>query len=175
MNQPLQTAALANLIVASRLPAEGNFRRDAILGAMVGQVNPVAGALVAIRSADSLTALIRERDALKVQQPAPPPAPTGAAPVGGRPDPLGEDERKLVRELLDGLASDAKKLSESLKAPDGNDGKDSEPTWEKLAEKALEIFEKMAAAHESAAASAKETVINQDEMMEKLNRQDDPV
>ena len=71
MNQPLQTAALANLIVASRLPAEGNFRRDAILGAMVGQVNPLAGALVAIRSADSLTALIRERDALRAQQPAP--------------------------------------------------------------------------------------------------------
>lgn len=118
MNQPLQTAALANLIVASRLPAEGNFRRDAILGAMVGQVNPLAGALVSIRSADSLTALIRERDALRAQQPAPTatgtPDPEPPVVTGEKPLTLDEENRKALQEALRQLIRATSRWVETL-------------------------------------------------------------
>ena len=131
MNQSLQTASLANLIVASRLPAEGNFRRDAVLGAMVGQVNPLAGALVAIRSADSLTALIRERDALRAQQPAstalvPAPLPGSTAPTpavpapaagAGWPSTLDEENRKALQELLRQLIQAAIRWAAILSPP----------------------------------------------------------
>jgi hypothetical protein len=189
MNQPLQTAALANLIVASRLPSEGNFRRDAILGAMVGQVNPMAGALVAIRSADSLTALIRERDALKAGQPGTPvpspvltPAPTGGAPTPSAPAPtpaagaaspavpwpstLDEENRKALQALLRQLIQAAMTWAEILSPPStgtGNPAALSDLADDDASRKFQEAARDVAAALTSIAAEARSAVINQDE------------
>src|SRR5689334_21086879 len=75
-----QMASMANLIVATRLPQE--FRRDAILGAMIGQINPMAGVVLAVRNADAITALVQERDAAKAAaDAAAAKAAAGAAPA----------------------------------------------------------------------------------------------
>lgn len=178
MNQPLQTAALANLIVASRLPAEGNFRRDAILGAMVGQVNPVAGALVAIRSADSLTELIRERDALKAQRPAPTPPVTTPAPPVTAPTPpvtapaagvawpsaLDEENRKAVQQLLRHLIHAAMKWLETLNPPPADGGPADAPgSAEEMASKFQKAASDVVAAVFSILAQAEKAVADQDE------------
>lgn|GEM_PF-3718171 len=166
--------------MASRLPAEGNFRRDAILGAMVGQVNPLAGALVAIRSADSLTALIRERDALRAQQPAPTPAvpgttpsvpaptsPAPASPTGvGWPSALDEENRKALQGLLRQLIQAAMRWLETLNPPTAVAGDPAAPfdpangdTSSKFQEAAMDV----AAALSSIASQAEKAVVNQDE------------
>ena len=180
MNQPLQTAALANLIVASRLPAEGNFRRDAILGAMVGQVNPVAGALVAIRSANSLTELIRERDALKAQQPASTPS-TSTPPTSGPASPsapgwpsgLSEENRKALQDLLGELIQAAKRSLESLSPPShaaGDPKAPADPAKDDQLSKFQEAAREVAAALSSIASQAEKAVENQDENQEMMRQ-----